>query len=112
METLSHSRRVVERYAVQLITAFSWVIGRRQVQGSEGVTRDVSSGGLYIEAIKAPPLHAQVRFEIHLPEIGTSAPELRICGEGEVCRVEMSGFAVRSSNKLRVNRVRRKNWVA
>jgi hypothetical protein len=115
MQTATYSRRLVERYTVQLITAFSWVTPGNQVQAAEGVTRDVSSSGLFIMASTAPPLNSQMRFEIHLPEIGTTAPELRICGEGEVCRVEMSdgakGFAIRNSTKLRVNRLHRKHWV-
>jgi hypothetical protein len=108
------SRRVVERYTVNLFTVFSWITGERQAQAAEGITRDVSSIGLYIMASTVPPLDSQMWFEIRLPEIGTKSPELRIRGEGEVCRVEMSedanGFAVHSK-KLRVNRVRQKDWV-
>lgn len=114
LQTGIDSRRVVERYTVNLFTVFSWITGGRQTQAAEGITRDVSSFGLYIMANTVPPLDSQMWFEIRLPEIGTRSPELRICGEGEVCRVEKSedasGFAVQSK-KLRVNRVRQKDWV-
>lgn len=107
-------RRVAERYTVNLFTVFSWVSGERQAKAAEGITRDVSSLGLYIMANTVPPLASQMWFEIRLPEVGRKSPELRICGEGEVCRVEMSddanGFAVHSK-KLRVNRTKQKEWI-
>jgi hypothetical protein len=107
-------RRVAERYTVNLFTVFSWVSGERQAKAAEGITRDVSSLGLYIMANTVPPLDSQMWFEISLPEIGTKSAELRICGEGEVCRVEMSedanGFAVQSK-KLRVNRGKHREWL-
>lgn len=112
-ENVDPSRRHIERYNVQLTTRFFWTQAEQQQMSGEGMTRDISSTGLYVRTATCPPLHAFVRFEMSLPKTRT-ASDLRICGCGEVCRVDdaedIKGFAVVNTRKFRVSRVSPRGW--
>jgi hypothetical protein len=63
----------------------------------EGVTRNISAGGVYFETTESVPVSGRLRFRLLFNEIGWA--ESTICCEGTVVRVdeydENRGIAVR-----------------
>jgi len=88
------------RFPVELPVSVSWQVhGQPQCRG-EGVTRNISSRGMFVLARRSPTLGTPVHFEVSLvPGRGSAAIEIE--GQGTVVRLEpraspsgMTGFAV------------------
>jgi hypothetical protein len=88
------------RFPLELPVSVSWQIhGQPECQG-EGVTRNISSRGMFVLAHRSPTLGTPVHFEVSLvPGRGSAAIGLE--GQGTVVRLEppasssgMPGFAV------------------
>ena len=88
------------RYRLDARASFSWDSVHYKSLRGEGITRDVSVPGAFIQSSTCPPVDAPVRVEIFLPCLmGTK--EIRIAGRARVIRVEhrcdgrgKNGFAV------------------
>lgn len=94
--------RAAERFQLRLPVNFSWPLRGQQTQTGEGLTRDISSRGLFVSARNGPRIGASLRFEFNLaPDDLSSAVQVE--GKGQVVRVEhgplkqrITGFAVRN----------------
>jgi len=94
--------RAAERFQLRLPVNFSWPLRGQQTQTGEGLTRDISSRGLFVSAQNGPRIGANLRFEFNLtPDDVSSAVQVE--GKGRVVRVEhgllkhrITGFAVRN----------------
>lgn len=73
----------------------------------DGLTRDISTDGIFILSPQCPPVGADVSFEATFPPLQSSAPPLRLQGHGRVLRVlqdapeERRGFAASAGFTLR-----------
>jgi hypothetical protein len=78
---------------------FSWGDPRETQREGIGLTRDLSIRGAHIFAKSPPPLKANIELKVYFPPRSAALP-LRICGQGQVVRVEpahgghRAGFAV------------------
>jgi hypothetical protein len=95
-------RRLALRYAVSANVLFSWEERGAYTKG-EGVTRDMSTNGLFVYSNILPPESAPVRIEVVFPPLLEPGMPVRIKVRGRVTRVERelagtfeSGFAVSS----------------
>jgi hypothetical protein len=62
----------------------------------DGMTRDMSARGMYIESHTSPPLAAVVRCSVCLPPLEPGQHVLTGIAVGRVTRVDRTGFAVNS----------------
>ena len=69
-------------------TTFMWSDERGLRQSAKGVTRNISAGGVFVEADTLPPVGLPVRLEIMLPPLRVGVPGIRLLAEGRVLRVE------------------------
>jgi hypothetical protein len=97
--------RAVTRCRLKCRVVFSWREAGKRRRHSEGVTRDISSRGLFILASKSPPAGTALRYDILLPQLERTLPRIRMQGEGRVVRVEPAaapagvvGFAAASES--------------
>jgi len=74
---------------------------------SEGVTRDISAGGMFILVSKGVPAGSTLHYNVYIPAIHRLGSGLRISGVGQVVRIERmaesgrwSGFAVQFSEQM------------
>ena len=95
-------RRLALRYAVSANVLFSWEERGAYARG-EGVTRDMSTHGLFVYSNILPPESTAVRIEVVFPPLLERGMPVRIKVRGRVTRVEgelagtfQSGFAVSS----------------
>jgi len=92
-----HSR-TLPRHRLEMPTTFTWTDERGLRQSAKGVTRDISAGGVFVEADTPPPVGLPVRLEIVLPPLRKDVPGIRLLTESRVLRVqpaadERPGFA-------------------
>jgi len=93
--------RAVERFAVNLPVVLNWRAAGRPDRSIRGVTRDISTRGMFVLADTRPFQGELLDFEIDLA-FDESSPLVLVEGEGRVVRVEgqstpaahRSGFAV------------------
>jgi hypothetical protein len=81
--------RSAVRYPIRASVVFTWRGPRGPLQG-EGVTRDISIGGIYIRTPTSPPDAVALQMEIFLPLLVSEGKRLRVLGKGQVVRVEQS----------------------
>jgi hypothetical protein len=89
--TLIVELRKTNRYRLSAPAIFWWARPDGQSQGSEGVTRDLSTAGVFVVAGLCPPVGARVQLDILLPRMNDTAVGVRLHGEGLVLRVERGG---------------------
>lgn len=81
------------RYRMATPVAFYWTGIEGRMQESSGMTRDISTAGVFVESSACPPQGALIGLEIRLPDFA-----LQLNFEGRVLRVEAEddrqGFAV------------------
>jgi PilZ domain len=92
--------RAVERFRLKLPVNLTWQVRSKQEQQGEGITRDISTRGMFVLARTSPPKGKPLRFEISLSPDELS-PAIQVEGRGRVVRVErpaprskITGFAV------------------
>jgi hypothetical protein len=98
-----HERRRDVRYELRGPVVFQWRRGKRELQEGEGLTRNVSRSGTFIESSKVPPLGAQLTVTAELSDGQEAAVQMRLRGTGTVRRIERSsrqptGFVPRSDS--------------
>jgi hypothetical protein len=93
-------RRLHARYSVQARVNFKWQDGGNLYFGS-GLTRDISSNGMFIYSDSAPPEKADIELDISFHSAANKDTNLQMSAAALVIRVEgtaspegHSGFAV------------------
>ena len=76
------------RYPLRLPAIFTWQGENRISHRTEGVTRDVSTKGVFVNAVVTPPEEAAIRIEFDFPPVREGADLVRICVDGRVVRVD------------------------
>lgn len=80
-------RRQYARVAMELPLSFSW--GTKQSrQKAEGVSHNLSAGGIFFRTQARPPVGAPIRLHTLLPPILQGATPLVMKVEGRIVRVE------------------------
>lgn len=90
--------RKTTRYQLTSPATYWWGPKGGQRIANRGVTRDISTAGVFIFAQEQPPVGARIELEILLPSLENIGPGVRLYGEGLVLRVERenhnnTGFA-------------------
>lgn len=94
-------QRGAVRYSLVLRAAYFWR-HRGVPREAEGVTRDVSARGAYIDSMDCPPRGAKVEIKLTLPGGRRGRSPVLADAEGSVLRVDeplagrTGGFAVKS----------------
>lgn len=106
------SRRKYRRMKIEIPVLFSWPNSPRIT--ANGLTRDVSSSGIFIITNSAPPLGSLVKLVVLVRRSGALASDLRITTSGRVLRIETAsaedgtyGFAVQTRSRLALSKVKR-----
>jgi hypothetical protein len=84
--------RKTNRYALRARACLSWE-GTGGLEESEGLTRDISSRGVFISCEAVPPLGAHLELDVYLPSPSGSLSSAQLHGEGTVLRVEQETAA-------------------
>jgi PilZ domain len=82
-------RRGRERYSLQAELSFLWRDGGMS-RSARGLSRDFSSGGIFVSSEDLPPVGAHVRFEVSVHSVFAPS-QLVILAQGRVVRVEAHG---------------------
>ena len=89
------------RYRLRAPVVFSWKGPGADHLTGEGVTRDVSAAGVFVESPVSPPPASTIELEISFPSFRFGPHTLSLVSQGRVVRVENSaadeqnnGFAI------------------
>jgi len=100
-------RRNQIRFNLRAPVNFSWTDSAGAVHYGEGVTRDISSHGVYVRAEWRPPEEAHIHVDISLPSLLETNKTLVMTGKAKVVRVEVpipdensGGFVAQSGSFL------------
>ena len=103
MNTLVQLRETV-RYPVMASVLFSWEEDQIHLEGT-GVTRDMSTEGVFVYSMVLPPKNAQIDMQVAFPPLREEAQPVRMHVRGRIVRTESStfdpayaGFAVASES--------------
>ena len=92
--------RRYDRYRLGAPAVFWWDEPEGTRKEASGVTRDISTIGIFVESTACPPLGARVQLQVSLPSLHGNLPGWRLEAEGHVVRVDgkeegfANGFAV------------------
>ena len=102
-------RREHPRYGVRALVNFEWMYEGILRRG-QGLTRDISSKGIFIYTNSGPPTKADLEVEVLLPPVAGAAAKFRICAKALVIRVEPAttsgeygGFAILNKSHILLN---------
>ena len=89
------------RYRLDAPAVFSWEGARHRRFQGEGITRDISVQGAFIQTATMPPADCPVQVDLLLPSLTGLMTTMRITGKARVIRLEhpsketwIHGFAV------------------
>jgi PilZ domain len=106
VNTLVQLREAV-RYPVRASVFFSWDEERGIHLEGTGVTRDMSTKGVFVYSMVLPPKNASVDMEVTIPALREDAPSVRIHVRGRIVRTESNavdpvhgGFAITSESTI------------
>ena len=92
--------RKYDRYRLGAPVVFWWDEADGNRREGSGVTRDISTIGIYVVSSTCPPPGVRVQLQVSLPSLHGTLPGWRLDAEGQVVRVEADdelcgeGFAV------------------
>jgi hypothetical protein len=99
--------RAVVRYPLSATVLFSWEQERGVGSKAEGITRDMSTHGVFVHSQVLPPENVTVRMEVTFPPLEEGAPPVQFDVQGRVVRVERNtrdpvynGFAVSTEKTI------------
>lgn len=99
--------RAASRYSLSANVVFSWQEERGVRLKGEGITRDMSTKGVFVYSVVLPPERAPITMEVAFPPLREGASPVRIHLHGQVMRVESypadpvhNGFAVASESTI------------
>jgi hypothetical protein len=81
-------RRRAPRFRLRLVVALSWKDEAGVVSGTQGYSRDVNTGGIYVESEVSPPLGTYVEMNVFLPKPASSIRPVELHAEGRVVRID------------------------
>ncbi len=79
--------RGATRYRLSLPVSFWWRGPDESIESFEGITKNISSGGVLVAACRCPPLTEIVELAIRLPRLEGSGCGMELRGEGAVLRI-------------------------
>jgi hypothetical protein len=80
--------RKASRYRLNAPICFLWALPNGQVKSGQGVTRDINTSGVYVQANSSPPVGSLVQMDILLPRLANDGLGMHLMGEGIVVRIE------------------------
>ena len=83
-------RREQTRYALRALVEFEWMENGVRHRG-RGITRDISSKGMFIYSDSQPPSKADLQVEVSFRAITEAPPNLRLSAKALVLRVDPAG---------------------
>jgi hypothetical protein len=93
-------RREHTRYGVRALVDFEWE-DEGVLRRGQGLTRDISTKGMFIYSITKPPVKADLRVDVSFQDAALTATNLQMRAKGLVIRVEpetnpgtQQGFAI------------------
>jgi len=91
--------RKARRYRLSVPAFYCWERADGILQEAQGITRDISSRGVFILGDALPPAGAHLELNVYLPSLSGTPRSVQLNGEGAVLRaggaeVGQSGFAV------------------
>jgi hypothetical protein len=75
------------RFRLTAPATFWWTCGDGEIHRGEGVTRDISKGGVLVRAAECPPVGAPIQITVSLPRLRDGRYGMTLSGEGIVIRV-------------------------
>ena len=87
-ENVDKEARKFNRYPRILAVTLRWKNKRGKPTLTEGLTRDISAGGIFAQSSQCPPVGTLVHYCVFLPAVQRMGPNVRITGTGEIVRVE------------------------
>jgi len=92
------------RFVLRLAVIYGWSEGK-SARRYKGVTRDISSCGLFIISNIPPPTDAIVNIEVMIPPRTSGDASLQLRAKGHVVRVtdapDVPGFAIAADIKIK-----------
>ncbi|MGH9787792.1 MAG: PilZ domain-containing protein [Candidatus Acidiferrales bacterium] len=86
-------RRKHDRVALELPLLLSWSAKSKNSLRATGISRNLSSNGIFFLTQARPPVGASIRFKALLPPMQKSASPLCMEAAGQVVRVEPAARA-------------------
>jgi len=80
-----------DRYSLSAPVFLFWAPQNDSSHGSQGVTRDISANGVYVNADESPAVGETVQMDILFPNPAPGEPEIHLTAEGVVFRIETPG---------------------
>ena len=80
--------RKFNRYRQILALTLEWTDENGKVIFAEGLTQDICAGGMYVDINPCPLERTVVQYDVFLPAVYRSGPNVRIAGTGKIVRVE------------------------
>jgi hypothetical protein len=87
----STQRRRHIRFPLRGAVDFRWNDNGGKCQRGEGISRNISEQGLFVETLACPPLGTRTRAEVWIQQLKDAAKICQIAFEGRVVRIEKSG---------------------
>ena len=87
--------RKFSRYPRILAVTLDWISKPGKPILAEGLTRDISAGGIFAHSNRCPPVGTLVHYRVFLPAVHRMGANVRITGFGEIVRVERLGCGER-----------------
>jgi hypothetical protein len=81
------------RYQLNAPVSYWWSCSKGEIQEGNGVTRDISQTGVFVETAECPPAGTPVQMTVSLPRLGGDGSGMKLHGEGVVVRVEDNNTA-------------------
>jgi hypothetical protein len=99
-ERMTVERRQHTRYSIRVPVNFKWQ-DEGIIHVGSGLTRDISTSGMFVYSAVIPPEKADIELDISFPSAGNADTNLRMSSTALVLRVdcaanpgELNGFAV------------------
>ena len=86
-------KRLNKRYQLNALVIFTWESFDGDVGKSEGCTRDISLGGVFVNTAGRPGVGSLVRMDVTLPPLREKGTGPMLSTKGRVVRAENQGFA-------------------
>ena len=80
--------RKANRYKLGAPVFYVWAEKKESEQYAQGITRDISTSGVYVQTDTLPQIGARILFDILLPKLVDPGNGMHLTGDGVVLRVD------------------------
>ncbi len=94
---ISTDQRTRQRYPIELEMEYRLLSKGRAEHSVTGKTRNISSGGVFFEALGTPPAGSSIEVMLSWPFLLEGICPLRLVMRGRVVRSDVRGIAIQSS---------------